>query len=119
MAREITPTCDLIFGYLKCDVPEDTIDIDFKIHMLRDIYTYKKDRNPQVNKCSPGGSATTPFTSLQRKMTEFIKQREAATHFNRFHQPQPEATVDKEKEYTLINITQSGQDNQWQPRKLV
>ena len=42
MASEITPTCDLIFGILKCNLPKDTIDVDMKIHTLRGFHTYKK-----------------------------------------------------------------------------
>ena len=48
-------------------------------------------------------------------MTEYVRQREVTTTaFSRFYQPQPMATV--EKEGTLINITKSSKDNQWQPR---
>ena len=50
MASEITPTCDLIFGYLRCNLLKDTIDIDLKVHTLRGIHTYKKDLSSQVNK---------------------------------------------------------------------
>ena len=40
MAGQITQTNNFIFGFLRCDLPEDTLDIDLKIHMLRGIYMY-------------------------------------------------------------------------------
>ena len=31
MACELLMQCDLIFGFLKCALPEDTIDVDLKV----------------------------------------------------------------------------------------
>ena len=118
MASQITLTCDFIFGFLRCDFPEDTIHVDLKIYMQSSIYIYGEDRHSKINKFTPWGSEVTPFASLKRKMTEFIGQRQAATHFNRFCQPQLKATIDEEKESTLINSTKSSTDNKWQPRKV-
>ena len=73
MASEITPTCNLIFGYLRCNLPKDTIDIELKVCTLKRIHTYKKDRDSQVNKYNPWGSEITPFPSLKKKMTEFMR----------------------------------------------
>ena len=118
MASEVTPSCDSVYGYLRCNLPRDTIDIDLKIHSLRGIHTYKKDRGTQVNKYSPLGSNTTPLLSLKKKMTEFVRQREAATTpFNMSHQPQPKAAA-AEKGHILVTLTKSSKDNQWQPRKV-
>ena len=49
MACELLTPCILIFGILKCTLPEDTIDVDLKVHVLRGIHTFKKDG---VNKSS-------------------------------------------------------------------
>ena len=73
MTSEITPTCDLVFGYLRCSLPKDTTDIDLKICTLRGVDSFKKDRSSQVNKCSPWGTEITPFPSLKKKMVEFMR----------------------------------------------
>ena len=81
--------------------------------MLRAIHTCKEDRDSCINKFRPWGSAVNSFAPLKRKIAEFIGHREAATHFDRFHQPQPKATIDKDKECTLINDTKSTQADKW------
>ena len=53
MAYKLAANCDLIFGIPTCNPPEDTIDVDLKVHTLWGIYTYKKDRSTQVIRCSP------------------------------------------------------------------
>ena len=30
MVNQIPPTCNFVFGFLRCDLPEDTIDKDLK-----------------------------------------------------------------------------------------
>ena len=53
MVSEIKPTCNLIFGILKCNLLKDTIVVDLKNCTLRGIHIYKKDRSSQVNKYIP------------------------------------------------------------------
>ena len=49
MACKLAANCDLIFGILTCNLLEDTIDVDLKVHNLQGIYTYKKDKSTQVS----------------------------------------------------------------------
>ena len=75
MACELATNCDLISGILTSSLPEDTIDVDLKVHTLWGIHTYKKDRGTQVVKCSSWGTEVNPFQSLQRKMMKYLRQR--------------------------------------------
>ena len=61
MASQINPVCDLAFRFLKCDLPEDTVDIDLKIHTIRGILTYKEDYDSHTNKFRPWGIHVVPF----------------------------------------------------------
>ena len=79
MSCELTHNCDLIFGILNTNLPKDTIDVFLKVHTLLGIYIYKKDRSTQVSKYSPLGSEVKPFPSLQKKITEFLRQRQVIT----------------------------------------
>ena len=54
MACELSIQCDLVYGFLKCALPEDTIDVDLKVHTLKEIHTFKKDYKSQTSKCSHG-----------------------------------------------------------------
>ena len=95
MACELSANCDLIFGILSCNLPEDTIDVDLNVQTLQGIHTYKKDRSTQVIKCSSWGSKVRSFPSLQKKMAEFLRCRQitATPYANRSFQPRPKATA--------------------------
>ena len=73
MACELSTQCDLIFGSLKYTLPEDTIDVDLKVHTLRGIHAYRKDRSTQIIKCSPWGTEVQPYPSLKKKIVEFMR----------------------------------------------
>ena len=64
MACELSANCDLIFGILSCNLPEDSIDMDLKACALQGIHTYKKDRSTQVIKYSSWGTEVKPFPPL-------------------------------------------------------
>ena len=78
MASQINPICDFSFGFLYCDLPEDTIGIDLKIRTIQGINTYKEDSDSRTNKFRPWGLHVTPFKPLKEKMVKFIR-REATT----------------------------------------
>ena len=40
---DINSVCDFVLGYLKCDLPEDMVDVDVKIRTFRGIHTLKED----------------------------------------------------------------------------
>ena len=35
--------CVMVYGFLKCGLPEDTIDVDLQFYMLKGIHMFKKD----------------------------------------------------------------------------
>ena len=80
MVSEIAPTCYLVFGYLRCNLPRDTIDIDLKIHTLRGIHTYKRHRSSILNRYSLWNSDITPFPSLKKNDFRICKVRRSYCH---------------------------------------
>ena len=70
MACGLWANCNLILGILSCTLPEDTIDMDLKVHTFWEIDTYRKHLSTQVIKCSTSGMEVKSFPSLQRKMVE-------------------------------------------------
>ena len=43
MAYKLSMWSNLVYGFLKCALPEDTIDVDLKVYTLKGIHTFKKD----------------------------------------------------------------------------
>ena len=95
MACKLSANCDLIFCILSCNLPENTIDMGLKVCTLQGIHMYKKDRSTQILKCSPWETKVKPFPSLQKKMTEYLRQRQIITtpFAYRSYQPRPKATA--------------------------
>ena len=117
MACEVLTQCNLIFGILRCTLPQDTIDVDLKVCSLQGIHTYKKDRSIQVIKCSPCGANVQLFQILQKKMAEFMKHRQIITtpFANRSFQPTPRVAT---RECNLIPLTRPKRGKLYQPRKI-
>ena len=111
MACELAANCDFLFGFFSCNLPEDTIDVDLNVCSLWGNHTYKRDRNIQVIKCSPWGIKVNPFTSLQRKMMEYLSQRQiiANPFANRPYQARPKATPVRRCQ--LVTLTRCNKDH--------
>ena len=45
LAYQFSVNCDVIYGFLKCSLPADTIDVDLEVRTPRRIHTYKKNYN--------------------------------------------------------------------------
>ena len=73
MTCKLAMQCNLVFRFLKCALPEDTIKMDCKVHTLQGIHTFKKDYKFQTSRCSPWGAEMQPYPALRKKMTEFIQ----------------------------------------------
>ena len=118
MACKFSANCDLIFGILSCNLPEDTIDVDLKVCILWGIYTYKKDWRTQVIKCSPWGMEVKCFPSLQKKMAEFLRHVQIITipFTNRSYQPRPKATATRRCH--LVTLARANREKLSQPRKV-
>ena len=56
MTSELMTQCDIIFGFLKCALPDNAIDVDLKVCTLKGIHTFQKDYKLQTMKCSPWGN---------------------------------------------------------------
>ena len=118
MTCDLSANHDLIFGILSCNLPEDTIDVDLKVHTLQGIHAYRKDRSTQVIMCSPWGTEVKAFLSLQKKMVEYLRCRQIITTLfaNRSHQPRPKATA--VRRCNLITLTRPNREKLSQPRKV-
>ena len=76
MARQINPVCDFMLGYMKCELPEDTVKVDIKIRTFRGIHTLKDNRDYCTLMFRPWGSQVKPFEVLKVKLSRYVKRRE-------------------------------------------
>ena len=64
MAREISPVCDFIFGFIRTSLLTDTVDVDLTVRMVKGIYTYQKDHTVESMIFTPWSKNVIPFPSL-------------------------------------------------------
>ena len=76
MAGELETQCNLIFEFLKSDLPEDMINMDLKLCTLKGI---QKDYKSHTSMCSPWGAEVQPYPTLRKKMMEFMCRRQETT----------------------------------------
>ena len=67
---------------------------------------------------SPWGTEITSFQSLRKKMTEYLRWREAVTtpYTDRQYQQKPKVTATNR--HSLVTFTRSSEDTLWQTRKV-
>ena len=61
MACDLEPTCNFLFGFSSCTLPEDTTDVDITVCTLKGIHTFRKDQSMHISRCSPWGIEVKPF----------------------------------------------------------
>ena len=94
MACDLAPNCNFLFWYFSCTLPEDMIDVDITVQMLKGNHTLRKDRSIQVSKCSPWGMEVRPFPSLRKKIQDYIEERQAiANPFIRSYSSRPNPSL--------------------------
>ena len=116
MACKLLMQCNLVFGILNCKLPEDTIDVVLKVHTLRRIHTFRRDRTTQIIKCSPWEAKVQPYPSLKKKMVEFMWHRRtiAIPFTNRSFQPRIKVVA----KCNLVSSARLNRAKLSQPRKI-
>ena len=108
--------CDLFFGFLKCALTEDTIDVDLKVHTLIGKHTIRKDYKSQMTKCIPWGNEVQLYPSSKKKMIESMRHQQIIpTPFACPVQPKPKAAV---KKWNLVPLTRPTRAKLSQPRRI-
>ena len=75
MACDLAPSCNFLYGVLSYHLPEDTIDVELTVRMLKGIHSYRKDCSTQISSCSPWSLQVCPFLSLTKKMEVYLEER--------------------------------------------
>ena len=99
--------------------------MDLAAHTLKGIHTLRKDRKTQTCRCSPWGTKVKPFPSLQKKMMEYLRQRQAIANpfANRSYpsRPKPSTFAQRPKATFIIRrnlVTRPHKDKLSKPRKI-
>ena len=73
MACILNPECNFFYGYFRCLLPIETMDVKVKIKMMRGIHTFRRDWTTEVISCNPWSLRLCPYPSLIRKMKTYLE----------------------------------------------
>ena len=79
MARQVNSVCNFMLGYVRCELPEDTVDVEVRIRTLGGTHTLKEDRVYCTLKFRLRGGQVKPFEALKVRLSGYIKTRETVT----------------------------------------
>ena len=79
MACDLAPQGNFLYGFFQCQLPEDTIDAEITMRMIKGIHTCKKECSNQTSSCSPWGLQVHPFPFLVKKMEAYLEERSNIT----------------------------------------
>ena len=71
MAREISPICDFMFGYIRTSLLMNMVVVDLTVWTVKEIYTYRKDHTMESKINTPWSKKVIPFPSLRWKIQAF------------------------------------------------
>ena len=74
MARQIGTVCNFILGYIKCELPEDTVDVLVKVRTMRGTHTLKEDWDCCTLQFRPWGVKTKPFEAMKVSLARYVKR---------------------------------------------
>ena len=75
MACELKPSCNYLFRFFWCALPEDTMDIKVTVRMVNGIHTYRRDHTTESATCIPWSRQIKPFPSLRKKIEAFKEEK--------------------------------------------
>ena len=75
MAWDLKPSCDFLFGYPCCALPEDTIDVELTMRTVKGIHTSWKDHTTKSTTCSSWSRWMKSFPSFCRKIQALEEEK--------------------------------------------
>ena len=73
MACILKPKCNFLYGYFRCLLPIETMELEVKVKMMRGIHTFRRDHTIHIISCSPWSTRLHPYPSLIRKMKTYLE----------------------------------------------
>ena len=68
MACLIQPEWSFLYGYFRCRLPVEVVDVEVKIISMQGMHIFKRDTTMQLIKCTPWSTRLCPNPSIIKKM---------------------------------------------------
>ena len=71
MTREINLVCNFFFGFMRTNLPTNTVDVELTLRTVQGIYICHKDHTMETTIFTPWSKSVIPFPSLRKKIKAF------------------------------------------------
>ena len=73
MACILKPECRFLYGYFRCLLLIETVNVEVKIKAMRGNHTFRRDWTTQVMSCNPWITRLCPYPSLIREIKMYLE----------------------------------------------
>ena len=73
MACLLQPECNFLYGFFRCKLPVEGVDMEVKVTLMQGTHLFKRDRTTQVTKCIPWTTKIHPHPTIIKKMRTFLE----------------------------------------------
>ena len=104
MACLLQPECNFLYGFFRCRLPVEVVDIEVKIPSMQGMHIFRRDRMTQLIKCTPWSMRLCPHPTII-KMRTFLEVENKMEPIipvpaNQFRPPLPETNPNVRKNDT-------------------
>ena len=71
-ARQISTVCSFVLRYIRCDLPEDTVDVMVKVRTMWGTHMLKEDRDNYTLRFRPWSRRTRPAAGTVAPVLEQV-----------------------------------------------
>ena len=72
--RQISTVCSFVLRYVRCELPEDTVDVMIKVRTMHGMHTLREDRDNHTLKFRPWSVRTKPFEALKARLNKYVRK---------------------------------------------
>ena len=103
MACLLEPECNFFYGFFRCKLPVEVVDVEVKITSMQGTHIFRRDRTTQLIKCTPWSIRLCPHPTIIKKMKTFLevenKMGPIPTPGSQFRPLLPDTNPNIRKEY--------------------
>ena len=65
--------CNFLYGFFRCHLPVETVEVEVRITLMQGTHTFRRDRTYQIIKCNPWSTRLHPHPAIIKKMKTYLK----------------------------------------------
>ena len=73
MACLLQPECNFLYGFFRCKLSVEVVDMEVKVTSMHGMHIFRRDRTTQLIKCTPWTMKLCPHPTIVKKMKTFLE----------------------------------------------